>query len=152
ANLWLGPVAILSLVVPFSVLQVSAVSSQARVDAARMAAAAAAVEHLPELATAPRAGDAPRMRAALISDRAVWLAEALRRPVIALPDEHPRAVGQLAADFGTRLVVMLDVRGRYPAAWLTPEGLACLAGPPQPLLGPADPALVARLRPDCVLP
>ena len=152
ANLWLGPVAILSLVVPFSVLQVSAVSSQARVDAARMAAAAAAVEHLPELATAPRAGDAPRMRAALISDRAVWLAEALRRPVIALPDEHPRAVGQLAADFGTRLVVMLDVRGRYPAVWLTPEGLACLAGPPQPLLGPADPALVARLRPDCVLP
>jgi hypothetical protein len=64
----------------------------------------------------------------------------------------PRALGQLAADFGTRLVVMLDVRGRYPAAWLTPEGLACLAGPPQPLLGPADPALVARLRPDCVLP
>ncbi len=70
----------------------------------------------------------------------------------AVPDEHPRAVGQLATDFGTRLVVMLDERGRYPATWRAQDGVACLAGPPEPLLGPADPALVARLRPDGVLP
>ena len=69
----------------------------------------------------------------------------------AVPDEHPRAVGQLAADFGTRLVVMSDEPGR-PAAWRTQDGVACLAGPPEPLLGPADPTLVACLRPDGVLP
>ena len=70
----------------------------------------------------------------------------------ALPDEAPRAVGQLGADFGTRLMVILDERGRYPAAWLTAEGAACLTGPSEALLGPDDPALVVRLRPDCVLP
>jgi hypothetical protein len=61
-------------------------------------------------------------------------------------------VGQLAADFGTRLVLILDERGRYPAAWFTPDGAACLAGPPERLLGPDDPALLLRLRPDCLLP
>ncbi len=30
---------------------------------------------------------------ALISDRPIWLAKALPRPVAALPDEAPRAVG-----------------------------------------------------------
>lgn len=152
ANLWLGPVMVLSLTVPFALMQVSTVSAQSETRALRIAAAAAALEQLPELATAPRSGDAPQMRAALISDRAIWLAEALRRPVIALPDEPPRAVGQLGADFDTRLVVILDERGRYPAAWLTPEGMACLEEPPERLLGPDDAALLFRLRADCVLP
>lgn len=151
-NLWLGPTVVLSLVAPFALVQVSAVSSQAESRAMRIAAAVVALERLPEIATAPRAGDPPQMRAALISDRAVWLAEALRRPVITLPDEPPHAVGQLGADFGTRLVVILDERGRYPATWLTPEGMACLAEPPERLLGQEDPALLLRLRADCVLP
>ncbi len=152
SNLWLGPAVVLSLVVPFGLVQVSAVSSQAETRGTRIAAVTAALERLPEVAAAPRAGNAPQMQATLISDRAVWLAEALRRPVIALPDEPPRAVGQLGADFGTRLVVILDERGRYPAAWLTPEGIGCLAEPPEQLLGPDDPALLLRLRTDCVLP
>lgn len=152
SNLWLGPVVALALVVPFGLLQITAVSSQTETRAARITAAAAALERLPELAAAPRAGDPAQMRAALISDRPIWLAEALRRPVIALPDEPPRAVGQLGADFGTRLVVILDERGRYPAGWLTPEGIGCLAEPPEQLLGPDDPALFLRLRIDCVLP
>ena len=152
ANLWLGPAMALALVIPFGLLQVSVLSSQAETREERVTAAAAALERLPELATAPRAGEAPRMRAALISDRPVWLAEALRRPVIALPDEPPRAVGQLAADFGTRLVLILDERGRHPAAWFTPDGAACLAVPPERLLGLDDPALLLRLRPDCLLP
>lgn len=152
ANLWLGPVALLSVVIPFGLLQVSVLSGQAAANSARVAAVAGFLERLPELAGAPRAGDPPARRAALISDRPIWLAEALRRPVIALPDEPPRAVGQLGADFGTRLVVLLDERGRYPAAWLTPDGATCLEGPPEPLLGPSDPALLLRIRADCVLP
>ncbi len=152
ANLWLGPAMALALVISFGLLQVSLVSSQAETREERVTAVAAALERLPELAAAPRAGEAPRMRAALISDRPVWLAEALRRPVIALPDEPPRAVGQLAADFGTRLVLILDEGGRYPAAWSTPDGAACLAGPPERLLGLDDPALLIRLRSDCLLP
>lgn len=152
ANLWLGPAMALALVMPFGLLQVSVLSAQAETREERVTAAADALERLPELAAAPRAGEAPRMRAALISDRPVWLAEALRRPVIALPDEPPRTVARLAADFGTRLVLILDERGRYPAAWFTPDGAACLAGPPERLLGPDDPALLLRLRPDCLLP
>lgn len=151
-NRWLGPVVALALVVPFGLLQISTVGVQAGSRGDRIHAAAAALARLPELAGGPRTGEGPSKRAALISDRPVWLAEALRRPVIALPDEPPRAVGQLGADFGTRLVVILDERGRYPAAWLTPEGAACLAGPPEHLLGRDDPALVLRLRPDCVMP
>lgn len=152
ANLWLGPAVALALVVPFGLLQASILSSQATAREERINAVAAALVRLPELAAGPRAGDPPGVRAALISDRPVWLAEVLRRPVIALPDEPPRAVGQLGADFGTRLVVMLDERGRYPAAWGTPEGAACLDGPPEPLLGPDDPARLLRLRADCLLP
>jgi hypothetical protein len=152
-NAWLGTVLVVAVAAPFSLLQIDVLGRQAATQQARIAAIAAQLEALPEIAAFPRAGTEaagpPRRRAALISDHAVWLAHELRRPVIALPDEPPAAVAQLAEDFGTTLVVLLDERGRYPAAWLDARDDACLASAPERLEAPGGGAWLVRLQPGC---
>lgn len=148
-NAWLAPVAMLAIALPFAALQVGIVAGQAMSQQARVEAVAAALALHPELMTATAAAAGPARQAVLISDRPIWLAESLGRPVAALPDEPPASVARLAADFGTSLVVVLDERGRYPAAFLGPEGGHCLAEP-QTSIGPLDsPALLFRLQPGC---
>jgi hypothetical protein len=137
SNAWLAPFAAVFVALPLGLLQISLFTVQADRLETRYAALRAGLEELPELADAPRAGDPPSTRAAAVSDHPIWLAETLRRPVLALPDESPTAVWQLARAHDVPLVVVIDQRGRYPGVLLrgadgcfTPrEGpLAALAG------------------------
>jgi len=55
----------------------------------------------------------------VITNFPIWLAETLRVPALALPDEPPASVASLAAAFPGTSLVVVDGRdeGRYPAAF-----------------------------------
>ncbi|MDP9483096.1 MAG: hypothetical protein M3P84_07740 [Chloroflexota bacterium] len=87
----------------------------------------------------------------VVTDFPIWLAEALRVSTLALPDESPAAVVDLAAAFrGTRYLVMTDdEHGRWPAVLASAEpGVECFheldLGPPPS--DPADARSVAKTR------
>lgn len=101
------------------------------------------------LAVITRDLDARGAEPVLIADQPVRIGEAAGRMTIVLPDEPPEAVLDLARFYGTRTVVVLGERGRYPAAFLTGPGRACLAAEPE-RIGPADaPAWLLRLAESC---
>ena len=102
-NAWLAPVALLAVALPIALLSVSLVTRQSQEEGVR---ARAAAERL--AAAGPGA--------VALSDHPIWLAEAGRRPALALPDESPRSLHDLAQRFGARIVVIFDSRGPYPAA------------------------------------
>lgn len=135
SNAWLAPLAAVAMATPLALLQVGLFAAQAGALEDRFARILPAVEALPQLTDAPRAGDPPAPRVALLSDHPIWMAEALGRPVGALPDEPPSDVWRLARALSARIVVVIDQRGRYPAAF---EGVdaACF----EPLLIP-DPTI-----------
>ncbi len=56
----------------------------------------------------------------LISDRPIWLSDATGRSAIALPDEPARVILQLAARLPRAGLVLLEARGRDPAALREP--------------------------------
>jgi len=114
-------------VMPFGLLQVSVVGRQATAQEARIDAVVAAIAPLAEVAELGSDHRAPARHAALISDHPVRLAEALRRPVVALPDESA-------------------------ALWLRDSASACLAVPPTPLETPTVPAWLIRLQLGCGTP
>jgi hypothetical protein len=149
SNAWLAALLALAVAVPFTVLQVTVVGRQAGETQQRVAMVAARVAVLPEAQAGSAAGGPPSRNAVLLSDHPVWLAEALRRPVVALPDEAPPSVARLASDFGVQLAVVLDDRGRYPEAWLDPSARACLAAPPEALTGPHGGGWLFRLAHAC---
>lgn len=65
----------------------------------------------------------------VIANHPIWLAEVERVPTLALPDEEPTAVVDLARTFGARLLVIdTDAHGRWPAV-LDTDGpdAACFA-------------------------
>ncbi|MEA2622359.1 MAG: 4-amino-4-deoxy-L-arabinose transferase [Chloroflexota bacterium] len=138
-NAWFAAAALLALAIPLAGLEVTVLSRQAAAQQARLQGVAAAVSRLPDV----RAG------AAVITDHPVWLAEALGVPAIALPDEPPSDLVRLADAFGATVIVVLDQRGRYPAALISGPDRPCTFGPPIPV-GPAnDPAWVIRIVPEC---
>jgi hypothetical protein len=61
----------------------------------------------------------------LISDHPVWLSDTTNTPAVALPDEPVEALTQLANDVAAPMVVVIDGRGRYPAALRSAEGRVC---------------------------
>jgi hypothetical protein len=63
--------------------------------------------------------------AVLISDRPIWLSDVLHRPVIALPDEPVADVLTLARDFDATAIVVVEGRGRHPAALRTAANADC---------------------------
>jgi hypothetical protein len=117
SNAWLAPLAAVAMATPLALLQVGLFAAQAGALEDRFARIVPAVEALPQLADAPRAGDPPAPRVAALSDHPIWMAEALGRPVGALPDEPPSDVWRLARALSARIVVVIDQRGRYPAAF-----------------------------------
>jgi hypothetical protein len=117
SNAWLAPLAAVAMAIPLALLQVRVFAAQANALEDRFARIVPAVEALPQLADAPRAGDPPAPRVAVLSDHPIWMAEALGRPVGALPDEPPSDVWRLARALSARIVVVIDQRGRYPAAF-----------------------------------
>ncbi len=87
----------------------------------------------------------------IVTDFPIWLAEALRVRTLALPDETPADVVDLAASFpGTRYLVMTDEEhGRWPAVLATAApGVDCFheldLGPPPS--DPADAGSLAKTR------
>jgi hypothetical protein len=85
--------------------------------------------HYAALAVALRETGAPfDAQHPVITNFPIWLAETLRVPALALPDESAASVASLAAAFPGTSLVVVDGRdeGRYPAAFDSGEpGAAC---------------------------
>ena len=133
SNAWLAPATLVALTVPLTLLQITAGAANARAEQGRFAELAASV---PQILSA--AGVQPETP--VISDRPVWLSEALGRPAIALPDEPTDAVLRLARDFGAQAVVVVEQRGRHPGALA--RASACFAEVPS-VLRPGEAAAQA---------
>ena len=104
---WLGPLFLGLAAVLFTTLGLPAYGRQAAAVAARYA-------ELPARLAA--AGEPLRPGMPVISDFPIWLAETARVPTLALPDEPPADVLDLARTFGARLLVIeRDDHGRWPA-------------------------------------
>ena len=135
-NVVLAPAALLVCAVALLALQLTAERSRVAAASARLTAIAA------DLA-------ARDVDAVLIADQPVRLADATGRFTVVLPDEPGAAVLDLARHYGTRTVVILGERGRYPEAYLAGPERGCLAGPPE-RIGPSDaPAWLLRLGEAC---
>lgn len=104
---WLGPLFLGLAAVLFTGLGLPLYGWQAAAVAARYA-------ELPARLAA--AGEPLRPEEPVISDFPIWLAETARVPTLALPDESPANVLDLARTFGARLfVIEKDAHGRWPA-------------------------------------
>ncbi len=141
-NVFLGPLALIVLAVALGGLQLSLVADQSRDRQVRYAAIARAIE-------AVAADEGQAVPATLISDHPMWIAEALERDAIALPDEELASVVDLSRRFEAPWLVIVDERGRYPAGLLAPAARACRAGPPVPLEAGSGPAWLVRLSDAC---
>lgn len=141
-NVVLGPMALMAVAVGLSGLQISLVADQSREREARYKSLAQAIEVVAER-------DGQVVPDTLITDHPMWIAEALDRNAIALPDEDTGSVVALSSEFQAPWVVIVDERGRYPADLLSLEARGCLAGPPVRLEPGADPAWLVRLSTAC---
>jgi len=104
---WLGPAFAIAAVGPLCGISIATLSHQADEVEARYGALPAAMAR----AGAPLDGSAP-----VITDAPIWLAEAAGVPTLALPEEPPASVLDLARRFGARLLVVRDGTGReWPA-------------------------------------
>jgi hypothetical protein len=100
---WLGPAFALAAIAPLCVVSVVTVSQGADEARARYEALPAAMGR----AGVPLDGKNP-----VITDNPIWLAESARIPTLALPEESPDAVLDLAGRFGARLLIVRDDTGR----------------------------------------
>jgi hypothetical protein len=139
---WLGPLLGVFGSLLFSVTLLPAFGTSSRDTAARfeeLGRRMAAVGHPLAASAGP-----------VITDFPIWLAETARIPALALPDEPPEDVLDLAYDPafpGTHLLIILDEEGSWPAILDTPApGAACFreldlgAGP----VGVVDPLAGVR--------
>lgn len=140
-NVVVGPVALLALAVPVTLVQLSSVASSAATMERRLVAAGVALRQTGDDRGLP-----------LMSDHPMSLAWVLDRRVMVLPDDPPGTLGELARETGVRTLIQFDERGRYPDALLAADGDACLAAPPTQVGLADDPAWLFRLDPGCALP
>ena len=100
---WLGPAFVIAAIVPLCVVAVGTVARGADEARVRYEALPAAMAR----AGVPLDGTSP-----VITDNPIWLAESARIPTLALPEESPDAVLDLAGHFGARLLIVRDDAGR----------------------------------------
>ncbi len=107
SSAWLGPVALTALAVPVLGLTLATVASAS----GEIEQAYATLSRSSEAAGVPLTTGDP-----VISDSPIWLAESLRNPTLALPQESPRSVLDLARTFGARVLVVSvdDPAARWP--------------------------------------
>jgi hypothetical protein len=141
-NVILGPAALLVVTGLLAYLQLGFLADQARSTETRYSAIAERLR-----AVAGASGEP--VPETLISDHPMWLAGALQRNVIALPDEPLPSVARLAERFDARWVVVVDQRGRYPETLLAPSAGSCLAADPTALEDGPQPARLFRLLDSC---
>ncbi len=136
-NAWLAPAALIALTVPIALFQLVVASRQAAGDERTMAAVAASV---------PGAlyGSGVGATSPVITDRPIWLADALQRPTLALPAEPASSVLELARRFGAQSVVVIDGRGDYPEAIAAQPN--CFTAIDPAMTGGAT---VFAIRPEC---
>ncbi len=108
-NGWMAPAALLAVTIPIALFQLTIASRQADASERTVAGIAASV---PAALTAANVDAA----APIITDRPIWLSDALARPTLALPAEPTSTVIDLAKRFGAASVVVVDERGTFPAA------------------------------------
>ena len=94
---WLGPAFAIATLAPLAVVSVTAVSGEAR-------DVATDYELLPVVME--RAGVSLADAGPVITDFPVWLAESQRVPALALPEETPASVLDLARRFGSHLLLL----------------------------------------------
>ena len=136
---WLAPVLTVFGAVLFSLVALPAFGAGSRDTQSHYAALAVALRDT----GAPFDAQHP-----VITNFPIWLAETLRVPSLALPDEPAASVASLAAAFrGTSLVVVDgEDEGRYPTAFDSGEpGAACFRELPLDMTG-ASASLLADTR------
>ncbi|CAN5628580.1 hypothetical protein BH24CHL9_BH24CHL9_04250 [soil metagenome] len=141
-NIILAPIALLAVTLLLSLLQVRFAMNDAARLSERYAGLAASLERV-----AGAVGKA--LPEVLMTDRPMWISASLERSAIALPDEPLNAVLELAATFDAYWLVVVDGRGRFPAALLGGPGRACLAQDPVALESGESPAWLMILDPAC---
>ena len=100
---WLGPAFAIAAIGPLCVISVASIAHQANETQDRYQALPAAMAR----AGVPLDGSAP-----VITDNPIWLAETIHVRTLALPEESPQAVLDLAAQFGAKLLVVRDDTNR----------------------------------------
>lgn len=100
---WLGPAFAIAAIAPLCVVAVTSLASQADDVRDRYAALPAAMA---------RAGVPLDAAGPVITDNPIWLAEATGVPSLALPEEPPNAVLDLAHRFGVKLLIVRSGTGR----------------------------------------
>jgi hypothetical protein len=104
---WLGPAFAIAAITPLCFVTVHSIASQAGDTQRRYELLPAAMAR----AGLPLDGASP-----IITDNPIWLAEAARVPAIALPEESPDSVLDLAHRFGAKvLIVGSDPAREWPA-------------------------------------
>jgi hypothetical protein len=138
----IGPAVLAALAVPPLLLAASVYAAMATTAEQRYADLLASTD----AAGVPLAQNAP-----VISDYPIWLAETARVPTLALPDETPESVLDLARTFGARLLVVStdSGRGRWPGV-LDAGGAAAACFVPVPAATvPSDSSEVRVYRIAC---
>jgi hypothetical protein len=102
---WIGPAFAVAAIAPLTWVSVGTIAGRASDEAALYAALPAALD---------RAGIRLETAGSVITDTPIWLAEATRTQALALPEEAPGAVVDLARHFGARLLIVRDDGNR---AW-----------------------------------
>jgi hypothetical protein len=134
---WLGPLLAIFASALFSVALLPGFGGSADASARTYRVLAAQMASI----GAPLDGSAP-----VIHDFPIWLAETSRRPSLALPDESPMDVIDLAKYFGARYLVSSDPdHGAWPdIVDSNAPGADCFE--PVPLGAPADPDVAEALE------
>ncbi len=125
-NAWLAPGALLVLTLPIALLQVTGAQHVALGESRIIDQAASALPTA--LADAGIPAGAP-----VITNRPIWLSDALARPTLALPAEPLPNVIRLAAQFGARSVVVFDT---FPTPLLSAATMPCFNPLPIDIDGP----------------
>lgn len=141
-NVILAPIALVSLGVLFTLLQVRLAASQSLEFRARFESLAGSLRSVVEAEGVP-------MPTTLITDRPMWVAEATGRHAVALPAEDVDSLLELGRVFDTSWLVVVGERGPYPGALLRREARVCLDHEPTPLEAGGDQAWLFRLANDC---
>jgi hypothetical protein len=141
-NVILAPIALLAVALLLSFFQVRIFAQQSVDTQTRYATLGEAIERV----AAAEGVDVPDT---IISDHPVWLASALDRTAVALPDEDVDSLMGLAQLFSAPWIVVVDERGRYPQELLDPDSLACLARDPVALSSGPEPSWLFVLNKTC---
>jgi len=118
ANAWLAPAGLALIGLPITALALAGAAASASADARRINDIAQVLPAALERAGVPSSTP-------LITDRPIWLSDALPNQATALPHERVGAIAQLARDFHAGVIVVTEPRGDFPAALRAPDSAAC---------------------------